>query len=177
MKKIIMILSVLIVLVIGFLWKFHYISRDGEFSKMSHGNVAIESFDDGKAVYIGYNFRWEGTGNPTIERVELIKKDGNIVTKVDDDFRIEPFIATGKATTIGSMSEESVLEDELDKDLIPIKGFKVDKDFQLVLRVKFNGANIDNDIEGLRITYKKYGVTQFQNIPFEHILIHDDEND
>ncbi|MCR2822681.1 hypothetical protein [Lederbergia panacisoli] len=168
MKKTIVVLSILAILVISFWWTFHYVSRDGEFTKWGHGTVPIDFFDNGKAVFFGYDFTWEGIGKPILEKVEFIKRDGTMVEKDDNGFRIEPFI--GKTRTIGSLSEEYVMEEGLDKDLVPFKGFQVDNGFYLVLRVEFHGQDADNDIEEMKITYKKYGITQLQYIPFENIF-------
>jgi hypothetical protein len=118
---------------------------------------------------LGYNFSWEGIGNPTIEKIEFIKRDGTIVAKDDDEFRIKPLIASTER--IGTLDEETVIEEGLNDELVDVKGFQVDGNFNLVLRVELDVTNADNDIKTLRITYKKYGVTQFQNIPFDNGVI------
>lgn len=169
MKKIIVIMLIFIVLVISFWWVFHYISRDGEFTKWSHATVGIEHFEVGNAIYLDYHFRWEGIGSPTLEKVEFIKRDGTIQAKDDDEFRIHPFIATSER--IGAVDEETVIKRGILNDLVEVKGFQVVEDFYLVLRVEM--ANTDNDISSVRITYKKFGVTQFQNIPFDDGIIKD----
>ncbi|MBM4763592.1 hypothetical protein [Bacillus sp. B15-48] len=171
MKKIIVIMFVAIVLVIGFWGLFNYISHEGEFTKQSHTTLGIEHFEDGNAYYFGYNFRWEGIGNPTIEKVEFIKTDGTIVAKDDDEFRIQPFIASSER--IGVLDEETVIKEGLLSDLVDVKGFRVDEDFSLVLRVELDVTNSYNDISSLRITYKKYGVTQFQYVSFEDGVVTD----
>jgi len=176
-KKTIVVLSIITILAISYWWVFHYVSRDGEFTKWGHAYVPIDFFDDGKAIYIGNDFKWEGIGNPTLEKVEFFKRDGSIVAKDDDEFRIEPFIEKSNTNTIGIMDEESVKDQGLDKNLFPYEGFHIDKDFSLVLRVEFHGDNTDNDIREMRLTYKKYGVTQSQYIPFRNIFIHDDEEE
>jgi hypothetical protein len=53
------------------------------------------------------------------------------------------------------------------EDFIDIKNYRVDKDFHLILAVQYNGTTPENDINLLRITYKKFGVTQHRNIPFD----------
>ncbi|WNF38878.1 hypothetical protein RJD24_10840 [Bacillaceae bacterium IKA-2] len=165
MKKIIIIMLVSIVLVISFWGLFNYISHEGEFTKLGHASLAIEGFEDGHAYYFGYPFRWEGIGNPTIEKVEFIKIDGTDVAKDDDEIRIEPFISSSKR--IGILDEVYVIEEGLVNDLVEVKGFQVDRDFNLVLRVELDVINSNNDINSLKITYKKYGVTQYQYVPFD----------
>lgn len=160
-----------IVLVISFWGLFNYISREGEFTKLSHTTLAIEGFEDGHAYYFGYNFRWEGIGNPTIEKVEFIKIDGTDVAKDDDKIRIEPFIASSER--FGILDEDTVIKEGLVNDLVEVKGFQVDGDFDLVLRVELDVTNSNNDISSLKITYKKYGVTQYQYIPFDDGVVTD----
>jgi hypothetical protein len=167
-KKIIVILFVFI----SFWWSFYYISRDGEFTKWSHTTLALEHFEDGKPVYFGYNFSWKGIGKPTLEKIEFIKKDGTIATQDDVDFRIQPFIT--QSARVGALDEETILKEGIKDDLHGVKGFQVNGDFYLVLAVLLNGTNPDNDISTLRITYTKYGVTQFQNIPFDDGFIMDE---
>ncbi|MET3698845.1 hypothetical protein SAMN05877753_11080 [Bacillus oleivorans] len=171
MNKKIVILFVLIILVIMFWWIFNLISRDGEFTKTSHVTAGIEHFEKRKAVFLGYNFSWKGIGKPIIEKIEFLKRDGTIVAKDENDFRIQPFIASTER--IGVIDEEYVVNEGLDVDLIQVKGYQINKNFYLVLRVEFDGTNPDNDIKILRITYKKYGVTQYQNIPFDGGVIMD----
>ncbi|MFD1739189.1 hypothetical protein ACFSCX_22150 [Bacillus salitolerans] len=172
MKKIIVILFVFIILFISFWWSFDYISRDGEFTKWSHSRAGKEHFDDNNVIYLGYNFKWEGIGNPLLVKVEFIKKDGTIVTKDDDEIHIEPYIA--RTERIGVLDEETVMKEGLNEDLINVKDFQVDEDFYLVLRVKFNGTIAEDDINTLKIKYKKYGVTQYQNIPFDEGVMKDE---
>lgn len=175
MKKIIVIMFIFILLAISFLLSFNYISRDGEFTKWSHSTAGKGYFNDGRAIYLGYNFKWEGIGNPLLEKVEILKKDGTIVAKDDDEIRIEPYVASTQR--IGALDEETVMKEGLNDDFINIKDFQVDEDFYLVLRVEFvdnDVNNVINDIESLRITYTKYGMTQFQIIPFDDGIITDE---
>lgn len=166
MRKTVVILFVSIFLVIGVWVSYDYISRDGEFTKWSHTTLDIENFKKNVPYYIGYSFKWEGIGNPTIESIDFIKRDGIIVTKDDVDLRIHPFIAT--STNIGSLEEEYVIEEGLLDGLNEVNGFQVDENFNLVVRVELvDASNFDNDISTIRITYKKYGITQTQNIPFD----------
>ncbi|MCA1322487.1 hypothetical protein LC085_21665 [Bacillus tianshenii] len=170
MKKVIVMILVSVVLVIGFWGLFNYISNEGEFTKWSNSTLGIESLEDGNAYYFGYTFRWEGIGNPTIEKIEFIKSDGTIVAK-DDEIRIQPFIASSES--IGVLDEVTVIKEGLVNELVEVKDFKVDGDFHLVLRVELNVINPNNDISSLRITYNKYGVTQYQYIPFDEGFVTD----
>lgn len=166
MRKNIVMLLASIVFVIGLLVSYNYISRDGEFTKLSHVTLALENFQNSVPYYLGYRFKWEGIGNPSIDKIEFLKKDGTIVTKNDVDLSIQPFIAT--STSIGGLTEELVIKDGLLDELIEVNGFQVDDNFTLVVRVELvDVSNFNNDISSLRITYKKYGMTQTQSIPFD----------
>ncbi|KZE69103.1 hypothetical protein AWM68_02225 [Fictibacillus phosphorivorans] len=174
MKKRIALLFVSIIILIGLWWTFNFISHYGEFTKWGHASIGIENWEDHQPFYVGYPFKWEGIGKPTLEEIEFIKRDGTIVAKNDDEFKIQPFIArTGR---IGALDEKGVKEDGLDDDLVSVKGYKVDGEFYLVLRVEFLGTNTNpiNDISTLRITYEKFRTTQMQNIHFGEGLITDE---
>lgn len=171
MKKIIVIMFIFILLVTSFWWSFDYISHKGKFTKWSHSTVEKELFYNGGAIYLGYNFGWEGIGNPLLEKVEFIKKDGTFVAE-DDEIRIESYIAN--TNRIGALDEESVINEGLNDDFVNVKDFKVYEDFNLVLRVEYEGTVAENDIRTLRIRYKKYGVPQYQDIPFDNGVITDE---
>ncbi len=172
MKKKIVMLFFCTILLLGLWWTFNFISQDGEFTKLGHATVNIENFEERKPIYLGYPFRWNGLGKPRLEKMEFIKRDGTIVAKDDEEFTIHPFIAS--TNRIGVLDEESVKEDGLDNDFVQVKDYKVNDDFYLVLRVEFNGTDPINDINTLRITYKKFGTTQFQNIHFDDGIIADE---
>ncbi|UYZ23912.1 hypothetical protein [Mesobacillus jeotgali] len=171
MKKTIMIMLMIIIVAVGIIWTFDYVSSDGDFTKWSHTTMGSEYYKDDKKFYLGYDFTWEGIGKPTLEKVEFIKKDGTIVAKDDDEFKIEPYIAKGRY--IGAFDEEQVLEEGIQEDFMNIKNYQVDNDFHLILAVQYNGTTPENDINLLRITYKKFGVTQHRNIPFDDGVITD----
>jgi hypothetical protein len=167
-KKILLLFAGLIVLIIGIGLIFDYVSHKGQFTKWSHSTLGRELLEDGKTFYVGYDFKWEGFGNPTLEKVELIKKDGIILAKDDDQFRIEPFVSKQQ---LGSFDEDSAIKEGITDELIPVKGYKVNNDFSLVLRAQLADNETNNDINTVRITYKKFGIVQFQNIPFEEGII------
>ncbi|MDG5471916.1 hypothetical protein P6709_09160 [Jeotgalibacillus sp. ET6] len=169
MKKNIVVLLVFLVLIIGFWGVFNYISHNGEFTKLSHSTLGRERFEDGNAHYFDYHFRWEGMGNPIIEKVEFVKSDGTIVTKEDDEIRIHPFISSSES--IGVLDEETTIKERLLNELVEVKSFQVDEDFHLVLRVELNVINLKNDISSLRITYRNFGVTHYQYIPFDDGIV------
>lgn len=171
MKRSIVIIIIVIVLIACIWLTFRHISHDGEFTKRSHTTAGIEHFENGKAFYLGYYFRWEGIGSPTLEKIEFIKDDGEIVTKEDDEFQIDSYI---KTEGFGAVDEEYVITEGISDELLTVKGFYVNKDFYLVLRVKLiDDIDVSNDIKMIRITYKKFGVTQFQNISFDDGIIMD----
>ncbi|WP_226675108.1 hypothetical protein [Mesobacillus jeotgali] len=171
MRRVAMIMSVIIIVTVGTIWTFDYVSTDGDFTKWSHTTMGYEHYEAGKKYYLGYDITWEGIGKPTLEKVEFIKKDGTIVAKDDDEFKIEPYIA--KNRNIGGLDEESVLEEGIHEDLTDIKNYQVDEDFHLILAVQYNGTTPENDIYLLRITYKKFGVTHHRNISFDDGIITD----
>ncbi|MFG6494786.1 hypothetical protein P8610_05470 [Fictibacillus sp. UD] len=171
-KKVTLLFFCTTMLLLGLWWTFNFISEDGEFTKWGHASVGIENLEDRKPYYIGYPFKWDGIGKPRLEKMEFIKRDGTIVGKDDIEFSIQPFIASTER--IGALDEDSVREDGLDDDFVRLKGYKVNDGFYLVLRVEFNGTNPINDINTLRITYKKFGTTQFQNIHFDDGIITDE---
>lgn len=129
----VMIFSFIVILFCGW-WIFDYMSRDGEFVKWSHAAAGIEQFADGKVIYLGYSFMWEGIGKPEIQKLEFIKKDGSIVGEEDNELHIQPFIAT--TNTIGVLDEKYVLNEDLNNDFSDVNGYQVNGDFHLVLRVK-----------------------------------------
>ncbi|MDM5317254.1 hypothetical protein QUF49_14690 [Fictibacillus sp. b24] len=169
MKKKVTLLFFCAMLLLGLWWTFNFISQDGEFTKLGHSTVGIENWKDRKPIYIGYPVKWEGMGKPRLKKIEFIKRDGIIVAKDDKEFTIQPFIASTER--IGALDEKSVKEDGLDKDFVSVKDYKVNGEFYLVLRVEFHATNPINDINTLRITYEKLGVTQVQNIHFDDGVI------
>lgn len=169
MKKIIVSGLVLVVLIIGSWSGFHYISHDGEFSKWGHASLGEEHFKDGQPFYLDYHFRWEGLGSPTIEKIEFFQKDGTLVEK-EDALRVQPYVASSMR---GMFDEESATKEGRTDDLSEVNGIQVKEDLYLTLRVE--GASADKDLGALRITYKKYGVTQSQYIPFDEGVVSDAE--
>ena len=71
------------------------------------------------------------------------------------------------------LDEETVIKEGLLNDLVEVKGFQVDEDFYLVLRVELGVSNPYNDIGLLRVTYEKYGITQFQYISLDDGVVTD----
>jgi hypothetical protein len=168
MKKTLMKWIIVCVLVISALSAFRYLSHEGQFEKYSHVTIGKETLKEGKAVYLGYQFQWEGMGSPTLQKVEFIKSDGTIVAKDDDQMRIKPYITK---VDFGSYYEEDAIKEGIINKLLPVKGFKTDDFFSLVLRVEPYEYEWDSDIKTVRITYKKFGQTQFQNISFDDGII------
>jgi hypothetical protein len=168
MKKSLLLWIMLIVFVLSIMWVLIYLRSEGEFKKISHITVGDEVLKERKAVYLSYHFRWEGISNPTLKKVEFIKNDGTITAKVEDQILIKPYISK---VDFGSYYEEEVIKEGIVNTLLPVLGYKPDDDFSLVFRVEINDPNWNDDIGTIRITYKKWGQTQFQNIPFADGLI------
>lgn len=153
--------------VISILWTYYYVSKNGEFEKLTHVTVGKELLNERKVVYLSYHFRWKGIGNPTLEKVEFIKKDGTIVAKVDDQILINSYISK---VDFGTYHEEDAIQEGIVKTLLPVKGFKPDDEFSLALRVELNDYEW-SDIDSIRIIYNKFGQSVFQNISFDEGLI------
>lgn len=152
----------IIVLVISIGLIFNYVSQNGQFTKWCHTSLDRELFEDGKAYYIDYPFKWEGIGNPTLEKIELIKNDGIKIEKNDEHFRIKTFITNEQR---GSFDEESAIKEGVTVDLIPVKGYKVKNDFNLAIIAELTDHETDQDINTVRITYKKLGIVHSQTFP------------
>lgn len=176
MKKI-LFGGVFSLLLIAAVWFSVYAINDGGFNKWSHTTVLDEHFDNGKRVYLGYDFTWEGIGRPRITQLDFIKKDGTHLTGFEAS-RIQPYLEMSlDGNTIGAVDEESVIDDGKLDHLIPLGNTRVDGDFRIILRVDYDGVRIDDDIGEMIITYTKFGVIRHQAIPFDGILMDDSEND
>lgn len=175
MKKI-LFGGALFLILIAAVWFSIYAINDGEFNKWSHPTVSEEHFDNGKRVYLGYNFTWEGIGRPTIIQLDFIKKDGTPLAGAEAS-RIQPYFEVSQdGNTIGAVDEETAINDRKLDHLTPLGNTQVDGDFRIVLRVDYEGVQIDDDIGEMVITYTKFGVTRHQTIPFDGILMDDSEN-
>ncbi|MFC0189553.1 hypothetical protein ACFFJY_14710 [Fictibacillus aquaticus] len=160
--------SIILAVVFGAVWTFQYVSNEGKFTKRSHTTVDIETLQKEKAVYIGYDLKWEGLGAPVLQKAELIKTDNTIVAKDDKQILIRLFI---NKTNFGAVSEEEVIKEGLYDNLLPVRGYKADGDFSLVLRVELVDKDWNQDIKSVKITYKKFGITHVQNISFSDGII------
>lgn len=163
MKKNIMFMFLFLIIRIAAIWGATYFSNNGKFEKTSHVTLPKEHFETGEAMYVGYDFSWEGSGHPTLQQVELIKKDGKSLTQ-EDGFQIVAFIdETTDGNVIGSANEETVNEDGLKERLVPINNYKLSSHtFRMVLQVHYEGERATDDISDMKITYKKFGVTKLK---------------
>ncbi|HSI66402.1 MAG TPA: hypothetical protein VK947_03240 [Planococcus sp. (in: firmicutes)] len=178
MKKKVVLTAALLMLTASVWSIFHYVSRDGEFEMWAYPTAGAELLDGGQAIYMGYSFDWEGLGSPTLEDIQFHKRDGTIVQNGEDEFHVRAFVDglvdKDHGDAIGIMDEETVVGQGMVDDLVPYTDYQVEDEFILVLRVEFNGSNIDNDIEELQLTYKKFGVTQHQTIQLANGIIEDE---
>ncbi|KIL53517.1 hypothetical protein KP77_04930 [Jeotgalibacillus alimentarius] len=165
MKKIIAITSVALLLTIGVWLLFDYFSRSGTFTLESHSSASQELIDQTSPIYLGYGLQWKGTGTPTLERVELIRRDG---TTADADQAATFIAAEGK---IGVQGEQTVEKEEL----LEVNGFQPENDIHLVIRLDKTEGFAENDLKEMRIIYKKYGVTQYQDLSFGEGIVTDEE--
>ncbi|MEQ6389704.1 hypothetical protein RZN22_10300 [Bacillaceae bacterium S4-13-58] len=76
----------------------------------------------------------------------------------DDEISLQPYVSITDA--FGAVNEEYVKKEGLDEGLFQVKGFKVNGDFNLILRIGVSELHPNNDIHTLRMTYKKFGVSQ-----------------
>ncbi|MFC7372481.1 hypothetical protein ACFQPF_12450 [Fictibacillus iocasae] len=153
-----------LVLLISGLWFFNFIRDEGEFTKWSHASVGKGVLIESKAVYIGYHFRWDGIGKPTIEKVELLKRDGS------EDAKVELYMSNKE---IGTYDEEDAIKEGIIQTLFPVKGFTPDTNFFIVLRVGQGDIQSDQDIRKISITYTKFGQSHVQTLSFEDGVISD----
>lgn len=170
MKKKIIVSSFFLVIILAAVLSSVFLINDGAFKKWSHTTVLKEHFENGEAMYLGYNFSWEGIGRPTLTKVDFIKKDGTLLAQ-GDDVTIQPYIEMSRdGNMIGALDEETVKNEGWMDQLTPFENVKVDDDFRVVLRVHYDGVQTSDDIHEMKITFKKFGFTRHQTIPFEGIL-------
>lgn len=170
MKKKYVFLSLFLIIVLAIIWATTHVINDGAYEKLNHVNVMKEHFENGEAMYLGYVFSWKGIGRPTLQQVELLKKDGTLLTE-DDGFLIETYIEETDGNSIGAVDENWAYTDGMVDRLTPMKNYQIDGGkFRLVLRVKYEGDRTKDDVSEMKITYKKFGITQSQTLPFEGIL-------
>ncbi|MCM3636988.1 hypothetical protein M3152_04580 [Sporosarcina luteola] len=177
MKKKILFISIGLIIFISVIWISIHIVSSGKFTKWSHTTALEDHFKNGEAMYLSYNFSWKGIGRPTLKQIEFIKKDGTSITQDRDGFQIQPYIEISPdGNLIGAMDEKTAKNEGLINNLLPFEDFEVDGDFRVVLKVRFQGINTDDDISMMKITYKKYGVTQHQNISFDDGILMEKPN-
>ncbi|MHC8517840.1 hypothetical protein [Sporosarcina sp. ITBMC105] len=171
MKKNILFVFLFLILGIAVIGGATYFINNGKFEKNSHVTLPKEHFETGDAMYVGYEFSWKGSGYPTLQQVEFIRKDGKSLTQ-EDAFLIVAFIdETTDGNVIGSADEETVNESGLKERLVPINNYKLTSDtFRMVLQVHYDGDRSTDAISDMKITYKKFGVTKTETIPFEGVL-------
>ncbi|MFN7253480.1 MAG: hypothetical protein ACK4M9_22305 [Anaerobacillus sp.] len=165
MKKIIVLVVLLSVFFSGF-GIYNYLSQHGDFIKTSHSLVVRDLLSGGNILFISYRFQWEGFGSPEITKVDFLKGDGSIVQ--DDEILIETYITEND---FGMLREVDMINENLKDQLLPIESYKVDKNFTLVLGIKLLDENFNNDIQTVRIFYKKLGKNLVQDISFKEGVI------
>ncbi|MFB1082549.1 hypothetical protein [Jeotgalibacillus sp. JSM ZJ347] len=140
MKKSFVLTAVTLMLFIGMWIGFDYLSHSGEFTLESDSSASQELLDDANPIYLSYGIKWEGTGTPTLERIEMIRRDGTIA----DTHLAESFIAT--TNIIGVMDGESVEKGGLTEELRAVNEFQPKDAFHLVIRVDDASDLAENDI-------------------------------
>jgi hypothetical protein len=169
MKKIIVLVVFLSVIFSGF-GIYNYLSQHGDFIKTSHSLVERDLIRAGNTIFMGYRFQWEGFGSPEITKVEFQKGDGSILQKSDDEILIETYITEND---FGTRQEADMNNENFKDQLLPIESYKVENNFTLVLGIKLLDENFNNDIQTVRIFYKKLGKNLVQDISFEEGVILD----
>ena len=170
MKKYLKRWGIIFLLIMSCLRAFNLLSHKGKFEKVSHVSVDKGIFNENQAVYLGYLIKWEGIGTPILEGVEMILSDGTIFRTEDDPDFVQSFISK---MDFGSMEENEAIKEGLVQSLLPVKGYKPDNDFSLVLRVKPKHIEPNHDISSVRIFYKKFGQSQTQTILFGEGIVTD----
>ncbi|QPC45867.1 hypothetical protein [Mangrovibacillus cuniculi] len=167
--KMINIFFLVIVITLISIGGFLFLVKEGEFEKTSHSSMRKEGLVKNNSLFLGYGMKWDGIGTPTIEKIQFYKEDGSLLSKREDEIVITPYIDTSKE--IGSMYEEHLLEEGYMDHLLNVRGYKVTDHFHMVLKVEI-GQNTDfQDIGKIRIMYKKFGLTKFQEISLEEGIV------
>jgi len=172
---VLVVVSMIIVFVAVSIGGYNYLLNEGVFNKWSHPTIQRESLEKHGVMYFGYGFRWKGHGSSTISDVYLVKSDGKILQKNNEQISITPFIQPHGGNTIGVTPKEVAVEEGLIDNLTPIGGTSINNDgwFRLVLKVELLDENYSKDFNSLIIEYKYLGFNRTQHFDFDGFLSED----
>ncbi|RSD28427.1 hypothetical protein [Mesobacillus subterraneus] len=143
----------------------------GEFSIHGHSSITPDNkafFEEKKPFHLGYVFRWNGVGQPVIQDIILIKKDGTKVGNDDKRISIKVYISE---QGIGAVDEGTAIDEGYFEQYLPVEDFKVtNKILFLVLRVELKDESFENDIEQMLIEFKMMNFNRAKYIDFPGIV-------
>lgn len=169
MKKRRKIITILIIIFAVLIVLYYYLLNKAEFTKRSHPSISIEMLEVHEVLYFGYEFNFEGFGNPTLQDIYLIQTDGEIVQQNKNQISITSFI--DKSKRIGIVKEKYAIDQGIVDELIHVSGFKLkDSVFNLAFKVEFLDMNNKYDFNTLVIEYSHLGITKKQYIDFEGLF-------
>ncbi|MCT8138535.1 hypothetical protein H1D32_12765 [Anaerobacillus sp. CMMVII] len=173
MKKIVSLaIFTFILLIFGVI--FFYILDYGKFSNWSYSTTSLEALEEHQTVYIGYGVKWEGLGSPTITDISVIRGMATAGKQPNELLRVTSFIDSGKngkQNSIGVLDEASVIKGGFLDTFIPVNGYKVNNElFDIVFKLELIDTNYTNDVNGILIEYKHFGISKSQIIDFEGFI-------
>ncbi|MBT2689751.1 hypothetical protein J7I93_16310 [Bacillus sp. ISL-47] len=166
-----LLLSFVVICVLALFYISYMTFRSGHFTQWSHTEVSREMFEEHQAVYLGYDFSWEGIGTPILQSISLYKEDGTLLTEDDGQISIEAFIErTDKYNKTGAIPEDRAIQEGFTEDYYPVAGYPVKEDLRVIFRVELLDIKFEGDIGELIIKYKVFGLSQQQSVDFPNII-------
>ncbi|WP_341963409.1 hypothetical protein NM897_16800 (plasmid) [Planococcus maritimus] len=145
---------------------YYYLSTNSNFEIGASSKIVKKVMEEQETIYFGYQFHFEGYGNPTIENVYVVQTDGTINQPSNQQILITPLIDTsGK---IGVLYEEHILEEGLSNSIAPVQGFKSkDHNYNIAFKVELKDESFDQDFHAFIIEYHHLGMLKTQSLDFE----------
>ncbi len=75
-------------------------SNEVEFTSVSHAGVQHNLLVEHEYIYIGKEFEWTGEGLPTIEDINILTNEGEVLEADDSDIQIKLWIDESNQTQI-----------------------------------------------------------------------------
>lgn len=154
-------------LIIVFTSIFVFMIQKGEFEKWHHSTFDRNMMNDKEIMYLGnYLLSWNGYGNPTIEDIYFIQKDGTVLREGNEQLSFTPYIDL--SNTIAVVDEAHVEEEGLEDDLISTHGYQAkDGKYNLAFKVHLKDKNYNSDVHTIVVEYSHFGIKKKQEIGFE----------